>query len=228
MITTINETLTALLNAWLMKSILMTIFFMAGTGTAFLPESVVTILPKIKGHVYKRIAFILGMSVSVILVGVYSSWFLGPTFLGMWSYILWPLVLILMALYSLELVGFIHPQVKVPNTKIPKHLSGGKRIAYLASQGILAGMTWGPDRLPIYIWLVVSIAMVGWKLASLLIISFIVGNMLVVFWTTTRTERVAHIVTRPYYRKYIVLFKRFMAVIMIAEAMYMASFILGN
>lgn len=220
------------------KGFVMLFFFVIGVTTAIVPESLVRILPQLKGHYYKRIAFAIGLAFSIITVGVLASWFLGPTFLGWWGYLLGAIALVLGALQAFELIAFIHPSLERPEEEKAPIIRGKRdnalrlrkkniaRLKMLLKTGLRTGFVWGSDRFAIYVWLVVSIAMVGWRLAAMMIISFIVGNIAMTIWTGRRFERIAKIATRPYYRKLMLIFRHFMGFLMIAEAIYLFKVII--
>lgn len=204
------------------KLTLIVLIFLAGFGMSLVPETVATILPRLAGHIYKRIYFAIGMTASIIVVGVIGSRILGPTSIGGSSYVIWGVLLVAMSLQAFEWIAFIHPaplkgrdEQRIERARTPI----GRTLA-IVKQGLLVGLSWRYDRLPIYIWLVATIAVAGWKLASVMIISFIIGYLIPVFWLTNRLERLAKLVTQPNYRTGIFWFKRFMGVVMWLEALY--------
>lgn len=204
------------------KLTLIVLIFLAGFGMSLVPETVAAILPRLAGHIYKRIYFAIGMTASIIVVGVISSRILGPTSIGGSSYVIWGVLLVAMSLQAFEWIAFIHPaplkgrdERRIERARTPI----GRTLA-IVKQGLLVGLSWRYDRLPIYIWLVATIAVAGWKLASVMIISFIIGYLIPVFWLTNRLERLAKLVTQPNYRTGIFWFKRLMGVVMWLEALY--------
>ena len=204
------------------QMILVGLMFLTGIGTSLVPETVATILPRLVGHVYKRIYYAIGMVASVIGVGIVGSWILGPYTIGRWSYIIWSLLLLVMALQSFERVAFIHP---VPfsareDRRIERKSKVWQRTLSIVWRGIKSGLSWRYDRLPIYIWIVATIAVAGWKLASIMIISFIIGYLIPVFWLTGRLERLGRVVIQPNYRQRVLWFKCIMGVVMVLEALY--------
>ena len=211
------------LETWQGQGLIVLLFFLAGFTTALLPETVVTILPRLAGHVYKRIYFAVGMVISVIGIGVVFSWILGPSIIGKGAYYLWSALLVAMALQCFEWVAFIHPAplggLRTAR-RTERKSSTAQRLLSIMVQGIRVGATWRYDRLPIYIWLIAGIALVGWRLASLMTIAFILGDIIPIFWLTNRMERLAGLVTKPDYRRGIRLFKRLMGIIMLLEALY--------
>lgn len=222
MLTTYTLFLSDVLTTPLGQIALVGALFLAGIGTSLVPETVATILPRLVGHVYKRMYYAIGMVASVICVGVLGSWILGPYTIGRWSYIIWSLLLIIVSLQSLELVAFIHP---VPfssreDRRLARKATTWQRSLYIVWRGIKSGLSWRYDRLPIYIWLVATIAVAGWRLASFLIISFIIGYLIPVFWLTGRLERLGRVVIQPNYRVRVLWFKRIMGVVMILEALF--------
>lgn len=120
------------------------------------------------------------------------------------------------------MVAFIHPAPLKgrDERRIERARTPGRRTLAIVKQGLLVGLSWRYDRLPIYIWLVATIAVAGWKLASVMIISFIIGYLIPVFWLTNRLERLAKLVIQPNYRTGIFWFKRLMGVVMWLEALY--------
>lgn len=204
------------------KLTLIVLIFLAGFGMSLVPETVAAILPRLAGHIYKRIYFAIGMTASIIVVGVIGSRILGPTSIGGSSYVIWGVLLVAMSLQAFEWIAFIHPaplkgrdERRIERVRTPI----GRTLA-IVKQGLLVGLSWRYDRLPIYIWLVATIAVAGWKLASVMIISFIIGYLIPVFWLTNRLERLAKLVTQPNYRTGIFWFKRLMGVVMWLEALY--------
>lgn len=204
------------------KLTLIVLIFLAGFGMSLVPETVATILPRLAGHIYKRIYFAIGMTASIIVVGVIGSRILGPTSIGGSSYVIWGVLLVAMSLQAFEWIAFIHPAPLKGRDKrrIERARTPIGRTLAIVKQGLLVGLSWRYDRLPIYIWLVATIAVAGWKLASVMIISFIIGYLIPVFWLTNRLERLAKLVTQPNYRTGIFWFKRLMGVVMWLEALY--------
>ena len=203
------------------KLTLIVLIFLAGFGMSLVPETVATILPRLAGHIYKRIYFAIGMTASIIVVGVIGSRILGPTSIGGSSYVIWGVLLVAMSLQAFEWIAFIHPApLKGRDERIERARTPIGRTLAIVKQGLLVGLSWRYDRLPIYIWLVATIAVAGWKLASVMIISFIIGYLIPVFWLTNRLERLAKLVTQPNYRTGIFWFKRLMGVVMWLEALY--------
>lgn len=91
------------------KLTLIVLIFLAGFGMSLVPETVATILPRLAGHIYKRIYFAIGMTASIIVVGVIGSRILGPTSIGGSSYVIWGVLLVAMSLQAFEWIAFIHP-----------------------------------------------------------------------------------------------------------------------
>lgn len=222
MLTEYTVLITDALNTPYGKLILIVLIFLAGLGMSLVPETVATILPRLAGHIYKRIYFAIGMTASIIVVGVLGSWILGPYSIGGAAYIIWAVLLVAVALQAFEWVAFIHPAPlrTREDRRVERRGTPRQRTMAIIRQGLLVGLSWRYDRLPIYVWLVATIAIAGWKLASVLIISFIIGYLIPVFWLTNRLERLARLVTRPNYRTGIFGFKRLMGTVMVLEALY--------
>ena len=203
-------------------AVLVTLIFLAGVVSSLVPETVATILPRLAGHVAKRIYFAIGMAASVIVVGLIGSRFLGPDFIGRASYILWAILLVAMAMQSFEWIAFIHPKEVRPSDEKPivRRTRGAKRLWAISAKGLQVGLSWGQDRFPIYVWLVSGIAVAWWRFASVMTVAFIVGYLIPVFWLTNRLERLAKLVIRQDYRRGIFWFKRLMGIVMILEAVY--------
>lgn len=222
MLTEYTVLITDALNTPYGKLILIVLIFLAGLGMSLVPETVATILPRLVGHIYKRIYYAIGMTASIIVVGVLGSWILGPYSIGGAAYIIWAVLLIVVALQAFEWVAFIHPSPlrSREERRLERRGTPWQRTLAIVRQGLLVGLSWRYDRLPIYVWLVATIAIAGWKLASVLIISFIIGYLIPVFWLTSRLERLAKLVTRPNYRTGIFWLKRLMGIVMVLEALY--------